>query len=160
MWKCCINHEVWWESNEVSEASFQTWTCLDLLNSSICRMNCLGMERELLLFDLQKDHSHHYFATKVPGYFLSWDSLELNYVVPIALLCSLLMRFVLLCSLAAPMLRLKMLLPVELLFCVASMMILILHRHQGPDLALITDIQMRHWKIVLQILLRFYLSFI
>lgn len=66
-------------------------------------------------------------------------------------LCCHLLRILMQCSLAAVMLLLKMLLQVELLFYVASMMILILHRHWGPDRDFMTEIQMPHWKIVLQI---------
>lgn len=155
--KNCINHQVSQKSHELDWTSFYTWTYFDLLNLPFSRMSCMGMDWELLLFDLQKDHSHHCFVTKVPVYVSNWYFLFFKGLVIIALQSC--WKFY--ChSLAAAMLRLKTFLLAELWFCVISTMILILHRHQGPDWDLITEIQMPHLKIVLQILLRFYYFFI
>lgn len=65
----------------------------------------------------------------------------------------------LLCSLAAHMLLLMMHFPVELLYSVASMMILILHELLNPGWEMKKELQVPHLKTVLQTLLRLLFIF-
>ena len=72
----------------------------------------------------------------------------------------ILLDFNVLCSLAAHMLLLKMLLPVELLFSVANMMTLILLELQDPGQDFKRELRVHQLKIVQQILQRLFLFFI